>query len=171
MRDNRIINMETAEIFSSVPTTSDPRSQGLHLDHSTTTAPANTFENDLKSFTYPAGAFTPFGGVRVGAVGNTLGSGGSKTVKLYFGGSALVNIPITNPGDSWRVEAEIFNAGGEAVQQYSIKTYRAGLLVGSVNGVLTVNTAIGPVTIKCTGQKTSAGDTITQTMFLVELIR
>lgn len=167
-RDNRILNMVTENIFSASPTSTDPRAQEVHLDYEQTTAAINASENTLKSITYPAGYFTPSGGIRIKAAGGTAGSGSNKNIRIYFGTSKFFDTAIATPGDSWLVDAVVFGANAEGAQRYEWKFYRAGVFIQSDMGVLAENTTTGPVIVKVTGQKVTGSDTITQTIFSVE---
>lgn len=135
------------------------------------TAPADTNENVLATITVPAGAMGANGFIRVTALWGTTSSAGVKTLRIRFGGAA---------GTAYYSGTQSNNIGSLAVSTIANRNSQSSQ-VGSAalnqpsgaNGMGPVTSAVdtsAATTIVISGQKATAGDTLSLEMYLVELI-
>jgi len=163
---NKWIAMETGDVnllTTGSMTSGTPHFQELYVNQVAALAPADTTEDTIATVVLPASYFTLYGGVAITAFGDTSGAGGTKTIRLYFGGTQFAPAPalaIPANADGYRLEAEVVLPGGTAVQHTWLKGYNQSGPTLVVNGYtsMAVNTATGTVTIAVTCQKASAGD-------------
>ncbi len=173
-RDNRIVGMQTAEIFAT-NFTSAPRSQELYVDNTAQSAGADTTEDVLKTTapTFNAGCLGLQGGFRVRASGTCSGSGGSKTVKVYLSTTAVPVGGLTVPSgtNNWTIECEFWNDGDgtQTTQTYWWRAFAGGVLVSESQGVSSfLAEATVPPVIEVTAQKVSSSDVATCNTFTCE---
>ena len=126
---------------------------------------AGAGEDDLQSYTIPAGALHADGGIIVRAAGTKAnGNSENKTIKLHFGGSSwTIHAAAANAND-WRMEAEIVNTATNA-QRISWNCFD-GITITQGYETASIDTT-GAVTVKLTGECATGTDTITQTMWSV----
>ncbi len=129
---------------------------------------SGTGEDDLNSTVIPGGFLGASGGLKVIAAGTKSESNGNKTLKFYFGDVEIDFHAAANNTNDWRLEVNIFNVTA-AIQRITWVGYDGATpLTGYEAG--TVDTS-ADVTMKVTGECAHADDTITQTMWIVELKR
>jgi hypothetical protein len=127
-----------------------------------------TGEDELKTHTVTANNLGISGGLKVFAAGIKSGSGGSKTIKLYFGSSNwTIHAPANNTND-WRLEADIWCIASNA-QKISWISWD-GVTIAQGYETASENTA-SDITLKLTGECADGADTITQTMWRVERVQ
>ena len=124
---------------------------------------SGTGEDDLSTTTIPVNFYQNHRGITVLAAGVKANSNGNKTIKFYFGATTFTVFPATNDTADWAFEATIlfedYNSqriywmGGGSVEQYHVGTE---------------DMSAGSVEIKITGECANAGDTVTQTMWLLK---
>lgn len=170
MRDNRFINMQTADVLSSTPGTTYTMSQETYVDGTTSTCPADTNEDTLKTVTFDAGSLGINGGLRMKATGSISGSGSStKTLKLYVSTTPFTLSLSSVLTATWTIEATVFNNGTETSMAYEYKTWFNGALVTQASATASfVNEASSTVPVEVTAQKGNSGDTITCNLLAVE---
>ncbi len=122
-------------------------------------------EDTLSSTTITAGYLGTTGGVKIKAAGTKTGEAGNKTIKLHFGASSWTVCAAANNTNDWRVEAEICNTAAGAQRISWVGWDGATPLQGYETASIDTTAA---VTLKLTGECADAGDTVTQTMWLVE---
>lgn len=126
-------------------------------------------EDDLISYSLPANTLTSNNrGVRVTAWGTAANTAAAKTLKLYFGATAVVTTALTaNQVGSWRVVCEVIRTG--AATQDAIAQLIQGGATTLVDAEFTTptETLTGAVVIKCTGTATN-NDDIVQEGLVVE---
>lgn len=106
-----------------------PEHVGVVTDNATVTAPVDTAENTLKTFTFDRGVIGSKGGFVLRASGTSSGAAGNLTLKLYFGGVVIeTHGPVGCNGD-WQMEAWFWNANDDQVQQVTVFTWFNGALV------------------------------------------
>jgi hypothetical protein len=169
-RDNRYVGMQAEDVHSTTPNPPVvPRSQELVADHALTPAGAGVTEDTLKSAMFGAGSLGPAGGVRIRAGGHGTGVGGTKTIRLYFGATAVAALNVPAGVATWLLDATVFDGNGEAFQVWEYRAYINGALsVESGLGTSTENTTTSPVVVRVTGQKAIAGDDLDCQLFQVE---
>src|ERR1700722_10609567 len=123
MRDNRIIAMQTAEVFATGSSGTQPRSQDVYTDTTAQSAGSDTTEDTLKTTgsTFNAGCLGLQGGFRVHVTGTCSGSGGSKTIKVYLSTTAVPvgGLTVASGTNNWTIECEFWNDGTESSQTIS----------------------------------------------------
>ena len=147
----------------------------IHIASVQTTAVGNVGggEDNLMSYTLPVGKLDlDTKGVRVTAWGSFVNNANAKTLKLYFGSTAILSNGLTtNVGDNWKIEASVHRTGADA-QDYvaQITTVTTALAASTVTsqGSLTEDDG-ATITIKCTGEATSDNDIVQEGM-IVEFI-
>ena len=100
-----------------------PESVGVIVDNTTTTAPADTAENVLKTLTIDRAVMGYRGGFRVKAAGTASGGAGSKTVTLYWGGVSIAALAIATGAQEWFFDAEFWNADTTQDQKIIVRGY------------------------------------------------
>lgn len=131
--------------------------------------PADTTEDVLATVTIPAGAMGISGAVRVTTVWTITNSANAKTLRMRFGGTSgtayLSTAATTSASFS---DCHLISNRGSASSQ--VGSAQAIGLGGSAAAVITssVDTA-SATTIVISGQKASAGETLTLESYLVEL--
>ena len=135
-----------------------------HIDNSDV-ATSGTGEDDLATLTVTQNSMGATGGLRITAAGTKTGGNGNKTIKLYWGSSGWEFNAAANDTNDWRVEAEIFNTAVNA-QRISWQGWNGATPLQGYETETEVTTA--DVTLKITGECADGGDTITQTMWIVE---
>lgn len=134
--------------------------------------PADTSEDTLATITVPPGAMGIDGILRITAQWTFTGSTNSKTWRVKFGSMSVQDNGTTNASiTSIRSLTELRNAGAANSQKGSSYTFTiAGSLPGTTPTTAAIDTTAA-VTMIITGQKASAGETLTLDSYLVELIR
>lgn len=134
--------------------------------------PADTSENILATITVPAGAMGLNGILRVRALWSHTNSANNKTLRIRLGGVGgtqfLAIVPTTTA--SAITDTTIQNRGAANSQVGSVAALVASF--GTTSGALAtgaIDTSVA-TTLVLTGQKASAGETITLESYLVELI-
>lgn len=157
-----------------------PTARTLYVSSTTVGNTAATTEDDLMTYTLPAGTLSANGMVvRVTAWGQlTTGTADSQLVKGYFGGVQVVgrstaSATVTNA--AWRAEFEIIRTGSATEMGGSTYIFHpvAGDTIFAATtpvGTLTADTT-GAIVIKFTGQRlvSSVADSVQQNFMLVEL--
>lgn len=147
----------------------------LNANVTTTSATlATTAEQTLATYTLPANRLAVTGdGVRVVCWGTTAANTDAKTIKLYFGTSAMSSVSMGGQPNNkkWRLEMTVLRSGSATqtvVGNAQFDITSAGNVVFTNSGTddLTANQVI-----KCTGLNPTTGQDITATGMLVEQIK
>lgn len=130
-----------------------------------------TGEDDLISFSLPAGALQATGrGVKITAWGTSANNANAKTIRMKFGATNIISLALTaSQANTWRAEGIVIRTGA-TTQEANAQIIQAGT-VSQVDVEITApaETLSGAVTIKCTGEATSDNDIVQEGM-LVEFI-
>jgi len=167
-RDNTITGMQTSEIYWNSPTSARTRPQETYLDGVSHTLANNTSEQTMGTYTIPASHLGPFGGIRIIACGTVSGSGGIKTLQLYFG-TSVFSVNLNTGSDEWRLEVDIQNGAVEGGQAITVVYYINGVWQAPYVTASATNTSNATV-VKTTGTKASGSDGMTQKTFLVQVV-
>jgi hypothetical protein len=136
----------------------------------TTTAVGNvgTGEDDLISRTLAANTLDINGkGVRITAWGSKGNTANAKTLKLYFGTTAILTHSLgTSALGNWKIEALVFRTSSNAQDYIADLT---GTDTDQERGVMT-ETDTAAITVKCTGEATDNND-INHEGLLIEVLR
>jgi len=131
---------------------------------------ADTAENTLATIAVPAGAMGPNGSLLITTLWSYTNSANNKTLRINFGGTAyLSNVATTTVAVQTLVM--IRNRGVTNLQVgFTNATFSA---IGTTTGTLTTSSVdtTSAQSLTITGQKASAGETLTLESYLVELIR
>lgn len=129
-----------------------------------------TDETDItgESVTVLANKLLTKSGIRVTAWGSKTGSAGNKTIKLYFGATAVTAIGPTNDTNSWSIDTTIYNNNSTSSQKIVAKSYNASTLSQVITTSAIDTTA--DVLVKLTGTLANSADSITVQGFRVEYL-
>lgn len=133
---------------------------------------ADTNENVLATVTVPAGSMGLNGRLRVTALLTLTNSANNKTVRVRLGGigGSIFTSPVMTTSASTRFQIEIANRGAANSQVGGQQLGTGGWgISGNVVATAAIDTS-ADTTVVITGQKASAGETITLESYLVELI-
>lgn len=130
---------------------------------------ANTTETDLQSVVIPAGALTTGDEVRIRAAGQSSGSGGTKTLRFYFGATLFNLLTILGSGSNdWVIDVLVIVTGASA-QKGSLMCLNASGILSAVYAT-PAEAIANAITVKTTGQTSNAADEITSEMLVVEIL-
>lgn len=149
------------------------QSSPIILGHSGTavSAAADTAENFLATITVPAGLMGVNGVLRIVSNWSVTNSGNNKIIRIRYSGnsgSIISNFTATTQ-PLLRVEAMVFNTAAGVQTTAGITWASAGnsVVASTTPGVDTTATS----TIVLSGTKASAGETLTLSNYIVELLR
>ena len=132
---------------------------------------SGTGEDDLRDTTIYLETLGPGGGIRIQASGTITGANNTKVIKLYFGATSITAISAA-AGDQtdWNIDATIFNTATNS-QVWKWMGLENDGTITSGNDTSAIDTAAADVTVKLTGECADVGDTITQKLWVVELLQ
>ena len=139
--------------------------RGLKRDNTTYTVTGTTNETDLASFTMTGGTMTATGGIHILAAGTITGTAGTKRIRLYFGGTAIVDTTAATGSSDWFLEAWVYNTAANAQRILGIwSDHQSATNFNKDYTTLAIDTSANAV-IKVTGTLGNSGDTITQALY------
>lgn len=150
----------------------------LRASASSVSAAADTSENTLATIAIPAGLMGANGILRITTLWSWTNSANNKTIKVYFGasgagtGGTLYMSTIYTTTTGTRDQRQIANRNSASSQVGSANGFMTAAGWGTTTGAVvtsSVNTGNASEVV-LTGQKASAGETITLESYLVELI-
>jgi hypothetical protein len=137
------------------------------LDYSySDTSTSGTGEDNLKSYTLPAGMFAPGKTLRVTAAGTKTAANGNKTLKFYFGASSVTFHAAANNTNDWKFEAVIYSLSS-STQRVSWTGWDGATMLQGYEAFSIDTTST--TAVKITGECADASDTITQTMWQLKI--
>jgi hypothetical protein len=128
-------------------------------------------EDDLMSYTMVANAFSvATKGVKIKAWGTGANNANAKTLKIYFGSTAIYTASLTtSQANTWRFEAIVMSTAGAGVdaQDYWVEFKQWGTTAqdDADNGSTTADEE-STIAIKCTGEATSDNDIVQEGMIV-----
>jgi hypothetical protein len=133
-------------------------------------APADTNEDTLATITIPANSIGANGYVTVRTYWTITGSTNAKTAKIKFGGTNIASLATSSAGNTGISLTTTLHNRNAANSQVAIPTgshefggfYTTALVTAAID-------TTADVTLLITGQKASAGETITLEHYLVEI--
>lgn len=130
-----------------------------------------TNENTLVSITLRAGSMGPNGALRVKTLWSFTNSGNSKNLRVRLGGTAFLDA-TQSANATYQDRREIHNRNSQSSQVGWAAAATAGGGGASASAATTaaIDTSAA-TTLAITGQKASAGETLTLESYLVELYR
>lgn len=133
-----------------------------------------TGEDDLLTYTLPANTVDTDGSViTIEAFGTYAANANNKTVKLYFGSTAIYSTEANAANNgAWYIKATIIRTGAAAQKvlaiMHSDQSTVQGDAVYSADYTATTESLTASLVIKCTGEATSNND-VTQEALIVSL--
>ncbi len=128
-----------------------------------------TGEDDLMSHILPGNSLGTNGdSVRVIAWGRTINNANAKTVKVYWGATAILTCSLTTSQASvWRVEMDIVRTGA-TTSEVIVQAIEGGAATQVFAGYADAasGTHSGDITIKLTGEATATSDIIQEGMII-----
>lgn len=122
------------------------------------TLTGSTAETDLKEIIVGGGTLPVGQGVTVKAVGETTGTAGNKTIRLYFYNQLVATIPAFATASAFQIEATMWSVSSSA-QSWNVKAYVGTSLVLNLVGATTVSTT-SDREILVTGELANTGDSV-----------
>ena len=169
--------MSFSSTASLISTDLDNMLRGLYRDNADHAVTGTTSETDLASTSITGGVIGATGGIEIRAAGTSAGTAGTKTIRLYFGGTVIgAALTVgTTPANYWVLKAEITNTTASTQRityRYTSFNTSTGAAVTDVGNYTTssINTASSQ-TLKVTGQLGNSGDTLTQTVMELKVIQ
>lgn len=159
---------------SVISTDLDNMLRGLFRDNSDHAVTGTVAETTMASFSLGANTVGPTGGLFIYASGTASGAGGTKTVKLYLGATALHSQAIAANSQEWLLKAYIFNTSTgaqRAVVEISYFASGGGAPTSTFHYVTSSIDTTAAQTVKLTTTNASAGDTCTQSMMDVFVVQ
>jgi hypothetical protein len=146
-------------------------SDAENIDNSTTNAvTSGTGEDDLRSATITQYTHNSYAGFKVYAAGDKTGANGNKTLKWYWGTTAVTFHAAANDTNDWQMEATCLFQDNDDLH-VMLRGYNDTTLVQHYSKINGEDLGAGNITTKITGECAHADDVITQSMWRVELIR
>lgn len=159
--DYNIAALSSREVIVGVNTSTNGQFTAANTIGSTAnqvTLTGSTVETDLKKILV-GGSTLPTGqGVTVKAVGETLGTAGNKTIRLYFYNQLVATIPAFATASAFQIEATMWSVSSSA-QSWNVKAYVGTTLVLNLVGATTVVTTNNQE-ILVTGQLANGADSV-----------
>ena len=141
--------------------------RGLFQDNSDNAVSGTASETDMASVTISGGTIGATGNIEIWAAGTTTGTTDTKDVDLYFGSAVIATVAMSNIAVEWFIHARVFNTATGA-QRIIIIAHEAGAVeVGDY--ITTSEDTTANVIVKVTGDMNGTTDTITQTMFSIDV--
>lgn len=139
--------------------------RGLLRSNTTATVTATTSETDLSTTTITGGTITGTGLIDAYACGTISLTNGTKTIKMYFGGTAIATITdAAGTTLDWSIRAKISNTATNAQRIEIWRTADDGSAIVFDYTTLAIDTTSNTI-LKCTAQLGSGSDTVTQNKF------
>lgn len=166
--NGKVLTVVSSNWVASTPSAAG--SSKLNLQVGTPVGNIGAGEDDLLTYSLPAGTLVSGKGIRITGWGTTANTAAAKTLKMYIGTQAIHALSMTiNSNNWWRCIGEVYYTASSA-QDYNSILHQGGntSLFNVTNGSATQNDA-GALTVKMTGTATNNNDLIQRGM-LVELI-
>ena len=164
---------ETGEALMGAGSSANPSFQRIARVLNRSAADVNnsgTNETDLKTYALSAGILSTNGDtIRITVTGITAANTNTKTLKVYFGATVVVNANITAADDlHWKLWAEITRtAAATQIACGTLDTHGSGSLFTTSAPTETLS---GAITVKMTGQSNTASNDITAKNWSVEFL-
>jgi hypothetical protein len=143
----------------------------LYVDTADHTGTATTTEQTLSTYTLPANTLSVNGSyIEIDALITTIAGGGTLTVRVYFGATAIyVSNAATMPSSNARFRAKVYRTGSANQKSIASATVFSNdaITVGSYYAAPT-ETLSGTVTVRITAQQSSSGTRFTGRTFEVK---
>lgn len=139
----------------------------IPLSDPTAIGNVGTGEDDLIAETIPANVLNVFGGyVRITAWGTKANNADTKTLKLYFGSTAILTHALgTSAAGVWKIEAIVVRTGASTQKYVAVMT---GTDEDQESGT-SAQTETAGIIVKCTGEATSNNDILCEHLSIVPM--
>lgn len=147
------------------------QSTGILTVNLTAVGNVTTGEDDLMTYALPASILSANGmGVRVTAWGITANNANTKTVKAFFGATAVLTQALTaSIAGSWHIQGVTFRTGVDT-QDNSYALNQGATDIAHAEFTATTIDDGAAITIKLTGESNVSTDDIIQEGLMIELI-
>lgn len=136
-------------------------------------ANGTTVETTLTTFTLPATSFTSLtkGSLKVLFTWSVAANGNTKTVKFYFGATAVTVYTGTQNGGTGHAEMWVTRTGNttQKITGFMTAVNGAGTSTGGSFSTTAAETLANDIIVKTTGQSGTASSDITQNMFIPQV--
>lgn len=172
--DNSVTARTAAEMLADLGAVSTT----LHTNVTPVNSTATTAEQDLMTYTLPAGTLAVDGqGLRIIAAGQYGATARSKQIDFYFGSNHSITFTASvSSANHWRIDVQIFRKGATTQVMTSLAT--VGIAGANENNVhrsrtfFPAQTLSGALTIKCTATVASgaAASDVIQDLMQIQLV-
>ena len=142
--------------------------RGLYRDN-TTRSTSGTGEDDLGSVTITGNTIDATGSIEVMACGTVTGAAGNKTIKLYFGGTAIITTATAAGTSDWMLRARISNTATGAQRIFvEWSDHQSATNYNMDYTTLAIDTTAN-VIVKVAAECANGADTVSETMLEVQI--
>jgi len=161
------VGMANAFAIEEVVRTQNINDVGVEYVYTSQTATTDSSEDNLMSTTILGGKLANNGdAIEFKVAGTTAANANNKTVKVYFGATAIFNSGAVPANDQdWVLEGTIVRYGASAAIAITSGHYGGSPVTPHYEDISSV-TLTSDITFKVTGQGTSAGDITQQLMYV-----
>lgn len=145
--------------------------RGLYRDNTDHVVTGAAAETDMASMTLTANTLGATGSLHIVASGTITSATGTKRVRLFFGATAIVDLPAAAGTSDWWIDCWIYNTATNAqriIAAYSDHTNATNFTKDYTTAA--IDTASSQ-TIKCAGTPAGAADVITQKTFNIDIVQ
>lgn len=142
--------------------------RGLYRDN-TTRSTSGTGEDDLGSLTIGANTIGATGSIEVLVCGTVTGAAGNKTIKLYFGGTAIITTATAAGTSDWMLRARISNTATGAQRIFvEWSDHQSATNFNKDYTTLAIDTTASAI-LKVAAECANGADVVSQTMMEVQV--
>ena len=145
--------------------------RGLFKDNSDNAVTGTTDLTNLAQTAIAGGTIGATGSLHIIAAGTTTGTTDTKTIALKFGTVTISTIAIAGGAASdWLIDAWIYNTATGA-QRIVLRAFEGASTLETIDVLASSEDTTASVTAKVTGQLGGTTDTITQTIFNIDIVQ
>ena len=145
--------------------------RGLFKDNSDNAVNGTTDLTTLASVSITGGTIGGTGSLHIIAAGTTTGTTDTKTIALKLGSTTISSIAIaSNVSNDWLIDAWVYNTATGA-QRIVHTSFEGSATLEKIDVLTGTEDTTASVTLKVTGQLGGTTDTITQTIFNVDIVQ
>ena len=143
--------------------------RGLHRDFTDNSHTGDTDETDLASVSITGGTMTATGTLYFFGAGTITGSAGTKQITVDFGATNILDMTAQTGTSDWMARGWIMNTATNAQRIHVEWSDHQSVTNFNMDYTTAVIDTTAAVTLKFRGDLGNAGDTITQTIFMVDV--
>ena len=142
--------------------------RGLYRDN-TTRSTSGTGEDDLGALSISGGTIGATGSIEVLVCGTVTGAAGNKTIKLYFGGTAIITTATAAGTSDWMLRARISNTATGAQRIFvEWSDHQSATNFNKDYTTLAIDTTAS-VIVKAAAECANGADVVSQTMMEIQI--